>query len=108
MPCPRCGGLVLPDYDGDALCLTCGEAVYAPVPEARAPMEDGRRQGGVSRGGFHGHHGSLPLLTVAEVAAIQQATGRAVDLATQYGVSLSTIRNVQAGRYGPGRQERAG
>ena len=37
-PCLRCCGQLLPADDfGDAYCLHCGHAVYAPVPQRR-PM----------------------------------------------------------------------
>jgi DNA-directed RNA polymerase subunit M/transcription elongation factor TFIIS len=26
--CPRCSGLLYPDYDGDLCCLACGEVLY--------------------------------------------------------------------------------
>jgi hypothetical protein len=26
--CPRCSGLLYPDYDGDLSCIACGEVLY--------------------------------------------------------------------------------
>jgi len=35
--CPRCGGLLWRDYDGDVCCILCGTYVYAnPAPPVQA------------------------------------------------------------------------
>ena len=48
--CPRCGGAIYRDCDGDYSCLQCGENIFVipaharPVLDLPAPLPDGERR----------------------------------------------------------------
>jgi ribosomal protein S27AE len=37
--CPKCGGTLIEDFDGDRECLQCGFIVYARVPKDVDPAK---------------------------------------------------------------------
>ena len=62
MTCPRCGGRLLPDVDGDRTCLNCGHVVVHDLETARALAEYEQPMRGRDRGSRRRPtHGKLKL-----------------------------------------------